>query len=551
MVSLPAALLTLVLSGTPAGDTVLLDFYADWCGPCQQMNPVVEQLAGAGFPVKRVNFDRNRQLASRYGVDRLPTFLMLVNGRVVDREIGMTSYGRLEKMCRLAQGSRPVGSTQPAVAIVSPQAPDVVIPAVASEPAFSAGQTPPVIPASLSATDTAATSGWKLSSQSLGPTGAKTGLSDAELIAATVRLRIEDADGQSCGSGTIIDARQGEALILTCGHIFRDSKGKGRIQVDLFGPTPQEGIPGRLISFDLDRDVALLSIRTSGPLVAAHVAPPNYRVAKNDRVINVGCNNGAQPTVRHSSVTALDKFMGPTNYTVAGLPVQGRSGGGLFSTEGMVIGVCNAADPSDNEGLYAALESVHAELDRAELTSIYDSHNKGPADKESLVAVSPPPMPKQMPDAPDVVQLTQAPLRAEKTPASELPHVETPQKLSGEERDALEEIRRRRAEGSEVIFVIRSSDPHARSEIICLENASNDFLKQLAEEAKRLGDSGSAASSQSRTDAVPTNAVLPATSMSSSSPTDSVPSPRSSQAAAAPNRFLEWSGPDQESGIRR
>ena len=53
-----------------------------------------------------------------------------------------------------------------------------------------------------------------------------------------MRLTIEDRDGFSYGSGTIIIARQGEALVLTCGHIFRDSQGKGKILIDVFGPQP-------------------------------------------------------------------------------------------------------------------------------------------------------------------------------------------------------------------------------------------------------------------------------------------------------------------------
>ena len=81
------------------------------------------------------------------------------------------------------------------------------------------------------------------------PADAAAGVSDATLIAASVRLRVEDANGHSCGSGTIIDARDGQALILTCGHIFRDSKGKGQIEVDLFSPSGQQRVPGQLISY--------------------------------------------------------------------------------------------------------------------------------------------------------------------------------------------------------------------------------------------------------------------------------------------------------------
>ena len=96
-------------------------------------------------------------------------------------------------------------------------------------------------------------------------------------------------------------------------------------------------------------------------------------------VASVGCNNGGPPTVLHSQVTSLDKFQGPPNVEVAGQPVEGRSGGGLFSSEGYVIGVCNAADPSDKEGLFAALASIYAELDQDKLAFVYKSSSENPA----------------------------------------------------------------------------------------------------------------------------------------------------------------------------
>ncbi len=57
MVSLQAAIAAIALSGV--GQTVLLDFYTDWCGPCRAMNPTVQALAKAGYPVQRINKDRN------------------------------------------------------------------------------------------------------------------------------------------------------------------------------------------------------------------------------------------------------------------------------------------------------------------------------------------------------------------------------------------------------------------------------------------------------------------------------------------------------------
>lgn len=534
MVPLQTALLVLALTGASEGDTVLLDFYADWCGPCQQMDPVVRQLAAKGYPVRRVNFDQQRQLASRYGVDRLPTFLMLVNGRVVDRVVGATSPGRLEKMCLMAQAHSPASKAAAVAAVTSGPAPSVVIPAVNSEPAFSAGQ-PPVVPTSMTSTESAAP-GWRLSVPTPEPSHQRS-LSDSELIAATVRLRIQDTSGQSCGSGTIIDARKGEALILTCGHIFRDSKGQGQIEVDLFGPSSAEGVPGNLLSYDLKRDVALLSIRVPGPVVSVPVAPAGYKISRNDRVINVGCNNGANPTVRHSSVTALDKFMGPANLTVAGLPVQGRSGGGLFSTDGYVVGVCNAADPSDNEGLYAALESIYAELDQAKLAFLYRPEAKGPSNEESLVAVKTPNMPKQMPEPQKEIQLTEASLQPRKqSPAAQA--AEPAEELTQEERDALAEIRRHRAEGAEVICVVRSADPNARSEIIVLERATDSFLKQLALETQRL--STAAANPSPLTPPVFHSPAPPATMPS----VDPVPVSRR-ESTAERTRLIEWAAQGQ------
>ena len=79
MVSLQAAIAAIALSGV--GQTTMLDFYADWCGPCKAMNPTVQALVAAGYPVQRVNIDKNRALAAKYGVQNIPCFVMLVDGK--------------------------------------------------------------------------------------------------------------------------------------------------------------------------------------------------------------------------------------------------------------------------------------------------------------------------------------------------------------------------------------------------------------------------------------------------------------------------------------
>lgn len=488
MVWLQAALVATAISGT--GETVLLDFYADWCGPCRAMDPTINALVEQGLPVRKVNIDRDPQLARKHGVGSIPCYVMLVEGREVDRVVGGTSFSRLKRMCQLALDQRPRKQSSSVLAQVTggPTRPPLAIPAVQGAPpletaAHQPAQGPDGPPSA---------PGWT-------PRRDAQAVLDGALIAASVRLRIEDADGHSCGSGTIIDARPfggaspmshrwwGEALILTCGHIFRDSQGKGRIEVDLFGPNGEQRVEGTLISYDCEkRDVGLVSIRTPGPVTTARVAPPECQIGPGERVVSVGCNNGDRPTTRHSRVTSLNKFMGPPNLQVAGLPVEGRSGGGLFSEDGMVIGVCNAADPSDHEGLYAALASIHTELDRVGLAYLYKSLGQGaiiePADAgppEGLAAADPPSLPRQMPATSEPAPLAALPAQ----PAAALVGEAT--SLSVEEQAALDEIRRRLREGAEVICVVRSRrDPAAKSEVIILDKVSPDFLGQLAAESR-------------------------------------------------------------------
>jgi len=450
---LQATVLALALGGNSGTETVLLDFYADWCVPCRQMHPVVDRLAAMGYPVRKVNVDRQPDLAAKYGVSPIPHFIMLVDGRVVDQVVGATSFERLEQMCKAGMASRAAN-----------QAPAAAMPS--SQPRFS--------PTNFSQT---AQNG--LANQPSREMSSPR-IPEAPLIAATVRLRIRDASGHSCGSGTIIDARGGEALILTCGHIFRDSQGKGPIEVDVFGPSPAENLPGQLIAYDLETDIGLVAIRTPGPVGCARVATPGCRVTVGDSVANVGCSSGDPPSVRHSRVTALDRYLGPANLEVSGTPVEGRSGGGLFSAEGLLIGVCNAADPAENEGIYAALDVIFGHLDRNNLSFVYDRQKAPP---EGVADNSPPSMPKEMPRTGEFVAVT-GPAELLPSPVPWTGAAADPEPLRTEEVAALEEIRRRMGEGAEVICVIRSlSDPHAPSEILVLDRASPAFLQQLAEDA--------------------------------------------------------------------
>jgi thioredoxin 1 len=75
-----------------ADGVVLVDFYADWCGPCQMMEPAVEAVAsGTDATVLKVDVDRHQALAGEYGVQSIPTLLVFADGEPVERMIGAQS----------------------------------------------------------------------------------------------------------------------------------------------------------------------------------------------------------------------------------------------------------------------------------------------------------------------------------------------------------------------------------------------------------------------------------------------------------------------------
>lgn len=448
-----------------AAEVVLLDFGSATCGPCREMRPVVQRIAAAGYDVRHIDIARDTALAAQFKVDQVPTFIAIVDGREYARMIGTGSFEQLQEILtprgENVRGQSPDPMSSQAMA---PQAqPSQALPTQAMNATAAAPMANPF--------------GNPPPAASTTPSGPAK--SHDKLLEATVKISVEDADGTSAGTGTIVDARDGAALLLTCGHLFRTSAGKGPIEVTFYKATPagaqvKETAQGQLLNYDLERDLALVIVRPQSPVQALSIAPPNTPISPGANITTVGCNGGDNPTAIDSQITTIDRYQGPPNVEVAGAPVEGRSGGGLFNTAGQLIGVCFAADPQSNEGLYASLPSIQAKLDSLNLGMVYQS----PAGQNAVSQVT------SLQEAP-VAPTEDIAIRGQDELVDRLPDEfasvtnDSPKSLSTSEQAALEEIQRRGLK-SEVICIIRAHDPEGKSEVITLNNVSPEFVNSLA-----------------------------------------------------------------------
>ena len=77
----------------------VVDFWAEWCGPCKMIGPIIEELHTdyeGKATIGKVNVDHNPEISSKYGIRSIPTILILKDGEVVDKQVGVTTKKALE-----------------------------------------------------------------------------------------------------------------------------------------------------------------------------------------------------------------------------------------------------------------------------------------------------------------------------------------------------------------------------------------------------------------------------------------------------------------------
>lgn len=397
------SLLTAFALSAGGSDRTLVYFSSDNCVACRAMKPVVDGLRSEGWSVRRIDSESDREAKNQWNIQAIPTLIVLNHGAEVDRIVGKLSRNELDSRLAatgLTDDDRSK-STVPSEIKTPPDHGSIYGP---NHPLYKPRPSPYSIllntPPSNSAEDRRPLLGPNhplysryypsragnetKSGLSLAPSRVKkkvnpllkdvSQLPDFPIsMSATVRIRIRYPKSESIGTGTIIETVGDQALILTCGHLFRKEEPTHPVVVELFQSGKTIRSPGTVVEFRDDGvDLGLIKFRQSIPLTKARIRPKSEPLQELEPVFSIGCDLGSAPLRRDSVIAKLNRYVGCPNIEIAGAPIQGRSGGGLFDAQGRLAGVCFAADDELDEGLFVGLEAVYAQLAKYHLNRLFE-----------------------------------------------------------------------------------------------------------------------------------------------------------------------------------
>ncbi len=374
----------MMLAADPSGDQVpeilLLDFTASYCQPCQQMVPVIQRMEKSGFPIRRIDTTEHPDIMLRYNVDRIPTFILLVNGKETQRLTGIQSERELRRIMTDAWDRLHPRDTSA----------DPPVPATAehSREERSGGGLRGILArlrSGLSGRKNG--SGFRhptFRAQNPDPAPAVHEKATEKALAATVRVRVKSRDGskEDVGTGSILHSTTGESIILTCAHLFRETGRNPKTEVDVFRNGRVLSYPARIVRGDHYSDLAILQIQNRNALPTVSLASLDQKTPPNTPAFSMGCDHGEEPSSLSVKIVDLNRYDTnvPPHLVCSTAPRQGRSGGGLFNAAGQLIGVCSCADYEQKEGLYMARQPILDLFRKAKLTHVLtQSDEQSPA----------------------------------------------------------------------------------------------------------------------------------------------------------------------------